>query len=277
MTPTPATSTDCHAHIIDPRRFPLPAGGGYKPLADECGTREEFCAVLDRHGVRNGLLVQLSGYGTDNRPLLDAIAAYPGRFKAIAVIDAGFGDRQLEDLARGGVVGVRFNLPSYDPQALLRPDAPRLLQRIKALGWFAQVYADDRQWQEAAPILKASGVKVLVDHFGVRDVDGGPAQKGFAAVLALGRDGRAAVKFSSPFRVSPRMGDYAEIDPYAERLVAAFPRERIVWGSDWPFTNVPKRPAYAETVAPLARWFPDPGDRARILSANPRNLFGFKD
>ncbi|MCC6471863.1 MAG: amidohydrolase family protein [Alphaproteobacteria bacterium] len=277
MTPATGTNTDCHAHIIDPVRFPLPAGGGYKPREDEHGTCGAYCDVLDRHGMKNGLLVQLSGYGTDNRPLLDAIAAYPDRFKAIGVVDSGFTDRQLEDLARGGIVGVRFNLPSYDAQALLRPDAPRLLARIKALGWFAQVYADDQQWQEAAPILKASGVKVLIDHFGVRDIAGGLGQKGFGAVLALGREGQAVVKFSSLFRVSLRMGDYADLDPFVARLVPAFTLDRIVWGSDWPFINVPKRPTYAEVAAPLDRWFPDPADKARVLARNPQRLFGFKD
>ena len=123
-----------------------------------------FCAVLDEHGVSNAVLVQLSGYGTDNSANLDAMRSYPGRFKAIAVVDPDATDRSLEDLAEAGVVGVRFNLPSYDPDALMRPGAPRLLQRFKALGWFAQVYADDAQWPDAAAVLRASGVRVLVDH-----------------------------------------------------------------------------------------------------------------
>src|SRR5436190_17671994 len=106
---------DCHAHIIDPVRFPLTGTRGYKARADESGTREQFCAVLDRHGVSHGVLVQLSGYGTNNAAILDAVKAYRGRFKAIAMIDPGIDDRTLEDLAAAGVVGVRFNLVSYEP------------------------------------------------------------------------------------------------------------------------------------------------------------------
>src|SRR3954469_6256171 len=108
---------DCHAHIIDPERFPLTGTRGYMPRPDESGTREEFCAVLDQHGVTHGLLVQLSGYGTDNGAILDAIEHYPGRFKAIGVIDPNASDKTLEDLASRGMVGVRFNLVSYDPHA----------------------------------------------------------------------------------------------------------------------------------------------------------------
>ena len=267
-------NADCHAHIIDLKRFPVPGGRGYKPTAAETGTREDFAGTLDRHGLHHGLLVQLSGYGTDNSPILDAVAAYPGRFKAVAVIDARFGDRQLEDMARAGVVGVRFNLPSYDPGALSGPEVPRLLDRIKALGWVAQVYATDAQWRDAAPTLSASGVTVVVDHFGVHDPAGGLAQAGFQQVLRLGREGRAAVKLSSMFRISGEAG-YRDLDPFVEALVAAFGIDKCLWGSDWPFVGVAARPDYVSQLDPLARWFPDAEDRARVLADNPARLFGF--
>ena len=266
---------DCQAHIIDPARFPLTAPLGYKPRPDESGTREELAAILDAQGIRYAVLVQLSGYGTDNTPLLDAMAAYPGRFKAIGVVDPAIGDRELETLHAAGMVGVRFNLVSYEPDALMGPDARRLLQRLKSMGWFAQVYADDTQWPAAAEILKASGVQVLVDHFGIRDIRRGVEDAGFQSVLALGREGAATVKLSSAFRVSLQPRSYDDLDPFVERLLPAFGIGRVVWGSDWPFIHVPRRPVYEDTRAPLARWLPDADDRYRVLAANPRRLFGF--
>ena len=268
---------DCHAHIIDPVRFPFTGAKGYHPRPDEHGTREEFCAVLDRHGVGNGVLVQLSGYGTDNSANLDAMKTYPGRFKAIAVVDPDATDRTLEDLAAAGVVGVRFNLVSYEPDALSQSDASGLLQRLKSLGWFAQIYADDAQWRDAAAVLKASGVRVLVDHFGVRDIALGTRHAGFQAVLALGREGNAIVKLSSLFRVSRMIEGFDDLDPFADELLTAFTVDHCIWGSDWPFINVPRRPNYADLMTPLSRWLPDPGDRARVRARNPRRLFGFAD
>jgi predicted TIM-barrel fold metal-dependent hydrolase len=266
---------DCHAHIIDKERFPFIDGRGYHPRPNESGTREAYCAELDRHGVSSGVLVQLSGYGTNNGANLDAVKAYPGRFKAIAVVDSNASDRTLEDLAVAGVVGARFNLPTYEPDALSRPEAPRLLQRLKALGWFAQIYADDAQWPGAAAALRASGIQVLVDHFGVHDIAVGTRHPGFQAVLALGREGIAAVKLSAPFRISRMLAGFDDLDPYVEELLAAFGVEGCLWGSDWPFINVTRRPSYADVLAPLSRWFPDPVDRARVLSHNPARLFGF--
>ena len=207
---------DCHAHIIDPARFPFTGKKGYHPRPDEHGTREEFCAVLDRHGVNNGVLVQLSGYGSDNSANLDAMKAYPGRFKAIAVIDQDASDRALERLAAAGVVGVR-------------------------------------------------------------DIAVGTRHAGFQAVLALGREGNATVKLSSLFRVSHMLKGFDDLDPFLDELLKAFGVDHCIWGSDWPFINVPRRPSYADLMTPLSRWFPDPADRARVLARNPRRLFGFGD
>jgi len=266
---------DCHAHIIDHVRFPFTGSKGYRARPDEHGTREEYCSVLDRHGISNAVLVQLSGYGVDNSANLDAIKAYPGRFKAIAGVDPAADDPTLEALARGGVVGARFNLVSYDPDAISRAQASGLLRRMKALGWFAQIYADDAQWPAAAATLRASGLRVLVDHFGVLDIEVGTRHAGFQSVLALGRDGIAIAKLSSLFRVSRLIKSFDDLDQYAEELVAAFGVRNCIWGSDWPFINVPRRPVYADLLAPLERWLPDPDDRAFVLSRNPRRLFAF--
>ena len=56
----PADIIDCHAHVIDPGRFPYADGPGYRPLPHETGTREAFAAVLDAHGAKHALLVQPS-------------------------------------------------------------------------------------------------------------------------------------------------------------------------------------------------------------------------
>jgi predicted TIM-barrel fold metal-dependent hydrolase len=268
---------DCHAHIVDPARFPVPDGPGYKPRPDETGTREAFGAMLDQLGAPHALLVQPSGYGTDNAAMLDALADSPGRFKAIAVVEPEASDRALEALADSGVVGVRFNLPSYDPGALSRPEAPLLLERLQALGLFAQIFADDAQWAEIAPVLRASRVRVLVDHFGVHDLAGGIAQPGFRAVLALGREGQASVKLSAPFRLSSRPDTYGDLDPFVEALLGAFGPGACVFGSDWPFLGLRTRPDLGRVLKALGRWLPDRRDRQRVLWDNPFRLFGFEE
>jgi predicted TIM-barrel fold metal-dependent hydrolase len=266
---------DTHAHIIDPPRFPLSAGPGYKPTPEETATREMFAAVLEAHAVRHALLVQLSGYGYDNAALLDAMTRYPGRFKSIAVVDPETPERDLAALDTRGVVGVRFNLVSYQPDALVGPGAERFLARLKALGWFAQIFADDAQWPAAAKVLARSGVRVLVDHFGVRNLAPGIGQPGFQAVLALGRQGNAAVKLSAPFRVSNQKEGFSDLDAYAEALISAFGIENCIWGSDWPFVNFPGGFRYDAALRAVERWVPVLDAREQVLWRNPLRLFGF--
>jgi predicted TIM-barrel fold metal-dependent hydrolase len=266
---------DCHLHIIDPARFPFVPGAGYTPRPDETGTREALDAVLDAHGAAHALLVQPSGYGFDNSAMLDAMAARPGRFKAIAVISGKESDRALETLAENGVVGVRFNLVNAKTDLLAGADAPALLARLKALGWFAQIFASDDQWQRVAPLLQRSGIRILIDHFGIGDLALGLRAPGFQTVLALGRAGNATVKLSAPYRVATKRGDYGAIDGHAEVLLAAFGTENCIWGSDWPFLGMDYEIRYADCLGVLARWLPDAADRDRVLRGNPARLFGF--
>lgn len=269
----PRRAIDCHAHVIDTARFPLSDGPGYKPRPRENGPKETYCGVLDGHGIAHALLVQPSGYGTDNAAMLDAIASHPGRFKGIAVVDPRTSERELEALARCGVVGVRFNLPTYERDGLTRPEAPAFLARLKALGWYAQVYAADAQWPEIAPILRKSGVKVLVDHFGVHDLAAGTGSPGFQAVLGLGRGGNAAIKLSAPFRISREPG-YADVKPFARAVPDAFGIENCVWGSDWPFINMDRPVTYATALEAAEHWLGG-ADLDRVLWQNPSRLFGF--
>lgn len=266
---------DCHAHIIDPQRFPYDGGPGYKPAARESGTHEAYTAVLDRHGVDHALLVQPSCYGFDNSAMLDAVRNNPGRFKAVAMVDPAWSDDALLRLAASGVVGARFNLVSYDPEAFKRPETIGLLLRMKGLNWFAEVVAEGEQWREVAPVLARSGVNVLIDHFGMHAVPTGIDRPGFQAVLGLGREGRAVVKFSTPFSVSLAPRDHYLLEPFVAALLDAFGMERCIWGSDWPFLAVPYPPDYGEAIGFVARWLADPADQDRLLWQNPVRLFGF--
>jgi predicted TIM-barrel fold metal-dependent hydrolase len=266
---------DCHAHIIDPERFPFVRGAGYTPRPHETGTRESFTALLDRHGVGHVLLVQPSCYAFDNAAMLDAIAASPDRFKGIAVIRSDTADSEIRRLSERGVVGIRFNLVTYDRGMLQEPGITRFLTRLKEHGWFVQIYAEDNQWTELAPLLGGSGIKILIDHFGVRDPRAGIASPGFQAVLALGRSGNGAVKLSAPFRVASPASNYAALDQHVAALLQAFGIERCIWGSDWPFLAVDHRVDYGTLRDPLARWLPDARQREQVLWRNPARLFGW--
>ena len=71
---------DCHVHVFDPARFPYAPDAWYLPFGGETGTVANLAQVLDAHGVQHALIVgPNSGYGLDNRCLLDALAQGAGR------------------------------------------------------------------------------------------------------------------------------------------------------------------------------------------------------
>jgi predicted TIM-barrel fold metal-dependent hydrolase len=266
---------DCHLHVVDPLRFSITPGIGYTPRPGEEGTRETLAANLDAAGVHGAVIIQPSCYGFDNAPLLDAMASRPGRYKGIAVIQGDEPDAELERLAASGVVGVRFNLASFDGDALSGSDAPRLLARIRAMDWFAQIHARDAQWAAVSPLLRDSGVTVIVDHFGIAQPIGPVDAAGFRSVLDLGATGRAVIKLSAPFRI---VADPEQDDALAHQvniLLAAFGKERRIWGSDWPFLGLDRRPRYEDCLDILKHWLPDAADREQVLWHNPIQLFGF--
>ncbi len=92
-----------HCHIFDPVRFPYAPDVPYRPAGQEMGLADLFAHTMDAYSLRHALLVgPNSGYGLDNRCLLDALARYPDRFKGIAVVRNSASAEELAMLQAGG-------------------------------------------------------------------------------------------------------------------------------------------------------------------------------
>jgi len=269
-------AADCHFHVFgDLHRYPLAPDIVYQPAPSTMGTVEQLLAVFDAHGITHGLAVGAGPYGTDNRCLLDGIAASGGRLKGIALVRPDVTDAELDRLGAGGIVGVRINLLDHGIAPLRAPGMDRLLARLKERGWFAQVHCGRDQFADAAPVLRAAGVRVLVDHFARPEIARGLDQPGFRALLDFGRSGQGVLKISGPFRAFSSRFPWREADPFMAAAIEAFGIDRCVWGSDWPFTRVDERVDYGPVLGMLARWVSDERDRRKVLWDNPSRLFGF--
>ena len=266
---------DCHAHVIDPRRFPYADGPGYKPGPHETGDAAAFADGLRANGVSRGLLVQPSCYGFDNSAMLAAMAASGGRLKGIAVVETTMPEADMRALRARGVVGVRLNIGSFDPRFFEKPEAAPFIARCGRLGWFVETYAVGAAWVPIAPALAALRAPVIIDHLGHPDTAAGIDQPGFSAVLSLAGRSETVVKLSSFFRVSKQPFPHADLDPIVPAVLATFGAERCVWGSDWPFINTQQSVRYDQQLAALVRWVPDAAQRRLIMEDTPRRLFGF--
>ena len=264
---------DTHCHILDPARFPYAPDVAYRPAGQELGTLDQYVQVMDTYGIRHALLVgPNSGYGRDNRCLLDALAQHPDRFRGIAVVR---NDTSLEELTRlraAGVVGVAFNVAMLGPN--FYADTAPLLRRLAALDLFAQVQVIEDQLLALQPLLLHSGARLLIDHCGRPTPGAGLDQPGFQALLALARTGRVAVKLSGFQKFSAEAPPHDDALVYVRALLDAFTLDACFWASDWPFLRAPQRIDMGPLIRQVERLLPDPADRARLWWDTPRRWLG---
>jgi len=254
---------DCHAHVFT-LDLPIVADARYRPTAS--APLADYCALLDAHGISRAVLVQPSFLGTDNRYLLDAIAKHPERFRGVAVVTPDAGAEHLVELRTAGVRGIRFNLIGRDLPAFDREPWAGLVRRIAEAGLHIEVQCAGGAWATLLPALRRAGAVIVIDHFG-RPESHEPGQcPGFAAVLAAARDPSVWTKLSAPYRFA------ADARAAARALRDAAGTDRMVWGSDWPWTQHPEITSYAAIRERLDGWL-DPAARDAVLCDNPRRLY----
>jgi len=266
---------DCHVHVFDPSRFPYATDTWYRPGPSETGTAAQLGRVLDAHHVRHALIVgPNSGYGLDNRCLLDALAKGQGRYKGIAVVrnDASLGE--LQDLQAQGVVGVAFNVALMGSG--FYADTAPMLQRLRDLNLWAQLQVQEDQLLDLNDIFIDSGVRVMFDHCGRPRASAGVTQAGFKALLKWAATTRACVKLSGIAKFSEELPFCADAQPYLKALIEAFTPQSLVWASDWPFLRAPMRLDYGCIRHQVVDWFPNAADRHAVLWDTPRRLLGWQ-
>jgi predicted TIM-barrel fold metal-dependent hydrolase len=265
---------DCHNHVLDPARFPYQPDTPYRPAGQEVATAVQFRAVMDAYGVDYALMTgPNSGYGTDCRPLLDAIASSAGRIKGMAVVDLTAPTAELSRLKAAGIAGVAINPTLMGVDYYLKCDD--LLARLADLDLWLQIQTEKDLLVPLLGLIERSGAKLIVDHCGRPDARAGLGQPGFQALLALGRTGRAAVKLSGLAKFARTPHPYPDGWPYVRALVEAFTLDRCVWGSDWPYLKATERLDYGPLLKLVESLFPDPADRRKLLWETPCRLFGF--
>lgn len=275
----PMGAIDCHAHVFDPTRFPYRPDADYRPAGQESGDVERDLAVLDAHRIGKALLVQpTSGYRDDNRCLFDALTQAPGRLRGILRIDPDAGTDGLRQLDAPGVCGIRIDLIGEGLGILQAARMPSLLAALEERRQVLQIQCERDQLADAMPQLRQllpRRLRIVVDHCGRPDPAQPLSQRGFQALLTLGREGHFA-KLSGPFRFSTRF-PWIDTDRFVHAILEAFTPGRCVWGSDWPFLRLNARIDYGPAMAVLDRWIPDLEARHQVLRETPRALFGFID
>jgi predicted TIM-barrel fold metal-dependent hydrolase len=220
---------DTHAHVFR-RDLPVAPDARYRPDYD--ATLASYLGLLDAHGLAGSVLVQPSFLGLDNRHLLACLALASSRLRGVVVTTPETPEEELASMARAGVVGLRFNMIGQDDTALEAAKRGDWLTRVARLGWHLEIHAEAGRLAGVLGHLAAFEGPVVIDHLGRPDPDLGTVCRGFATLLGLARDPRVHVKLSAPYRLGR-----LDLKGATRALLDAYGPDRLVWGSDWPWTQ----------------------------------------
>lgn len=224
----PAGSIDCHFHVFAPDA-PLASPRSYTPQPQGL---DGWLALARTFGIGAGVLVQPSVYGVDNSVLLSGLASESGRLRGVVVVPPQTTDTEFERLHRAGVRGVRINLRNKAGIGLAA--AELLAPRLRGLGWHLQFQVGPDAIDAVTDLCARHAIEGVIDHLAFMPLDTpGPALAALASALA---GGQVWVKLSAPYRLV----DAADHRGYLEvvRTLTARRPDRLLWGSDWPHTEL---------------------------------------
>jgi predicted TIM-barrel fold metal-dependent hydrolase len=118
------------------------------------------------------------------------------------------------------------------------------------------------------PMIEATGVTLVIDHFADPDRNLGVESPGFIAALRSLDSGRTFIKLAAAMRLNKEVARAC-----AQKLLAAAGPERLLWGSDAPFIGHEPRPPYSDALRLFEELVPDARQRHAIGLTALRQFF----
>jgi predicted TIM-barrel fold metal-dependent hydrolase len=268
---------DAHVHVWTDDRASYPHAAGARDYPPPHFTPEEFLAHARPSGVSRAVLVQMSFYRRDHSYLLVAMAAHPGVFAGVGIVDASAPDpaADMRTLAARGLRGFRI-APGSAPRTWLDGAGMAAMWRCageRRLALCALIDAD------ALPALAAMCARypdtpVVVDHLARIGVGGVVRDADVRALCALAAHPNVAVKVSAFYALGAGAAPHLDLGPLIRRVYDAFGPRRLMWGSDCPF-QVEDGHTYQASVDLIAERldFLSAEDRAWMLRGAAESIF----
>ena len=160
----PENACNSHLHIIDPQ---FPNDG---KAESQIGTVEMYRKVIDPLGITRAVFVNAKPFGTDNAVILDGIQKFgKDSARGIAVVNSSVTDKELEEMHKGGIRGLRFSVWNPANAVVSFDDCFPLSERVKDMGWNMQLHMGAKQLVEYADIIRSIKSRIVIDHMGRLD------------------------------------------------------------------------------------------------------------
>lgn len=273
-TPTARTPRilDTHIHLYDtarPQGVPWPGKSDtvlYKPHLPA-----DYEAVARANGVTAAVIVEASEWTEDNQWLLDLVKNDPRYIGIVGNLRPGADDfaKHLDRFAKDDrFVGIR---PRIDPPLKLTDDRviadlKRLADKGLALDMLVHGGAGDEGTlaQLAVVAQRVPNLTIVINHLAGVKVDGNaPDPKWVERVKACAKHRNVYCKISGLDQQAgrtPAVTDLAFYKPVLDALWDAFGEDRVIYGSNWPVTNV--RITYGEHLKLIRDYVAGKGEAA---------------
>lgn len=260
---------DAHVHIWD---LPDPVA---TPFPYRSATLETLLANLNAVGMQRAVLVQPSVYQTDHTYLRTVVTTCPERFAAVALLDpfSPHASSILDELVETiPLRGIRFRL--NDRTASEASDSPEIhavLNRIEQLGLTLSVLTSPPGLDAIHRIAyQHPDLRIVLDHLGSPNRAALADAAYLRSLRAIQQTPNVWLKLSGFYAFSSEPYPYLDCQPLAHHLLHSFGANRLVWGSDFPFSCA--RHTYQECVDQLSLLLPDltetEADQLRFASAS---------
>lgn len=220
---------DTHTHIWDSLDFSKEVK---RYVPDYLFTQDDLEKIMKNHNVEKAVLVQPSFLGNDNSLLIKTIKQNPNKYRGVIVLNDFDTYSNLKNLLTTyneiGIKGIRFNLIGEKLPNFSEKKYQELFSILIKLNWHLEIHANEDDICILFKNFKNYNLKIVLDHFAR------PAQKNYSSdfIKLLKSELLIYIKLSANYRF-----DNIKIDNHIKTLLLTINKDRLLWGSDCPFTK----------------------------------------
>ena len=271
---------DAHVHVWTPdtQNYPLASGFTKADMKPASFTPGQLFGHCRPEGVSRIVLIQMSYYKTDNRYMLDMMAAHPGTFSGVAIIDENAADvrGRMKALKQQGVRGFRIYTGGSDVAGWLGSAGMKAMWKVAAEENLNMCLLINPE--ALGPVSRMCeqfpDTPVVIDHFARLGMKGVVDRAGLDSLLHLSKHSKVTLKTSAFYALGKKQAPYLDLGPMIRECRDAFGADRLMWASDCPFQVDPGH-NYHDSIA-LVRDrldFLTDADRKAMLRGTAERVF----
>jgi predicted TIM-barrel fold metal-dependent hydrolase len=227
---------DSHIHLFE---------NGYQNSGEN--TLETYLAIVEKFAISRALVV-----GYEGEPWAIGNNAYIANLKLthswisplgfLQVSDLSLG--KLESLANQGFVGISLYIFSNEDASILQDIGDEIWQWLVDKKWLISINSKGDHWLPWLEVLKRNPtLKLLISHIGLLKIPTKPSSdseiaNNLSTIASLVKFSNVYLKLSGFYALEPSdpVHPYQMLDPYIKYIVERFPKDQLIWGSDFPLS-----------------------------------------